>query len=192
MGCACTVITSDSDEHWKSWQLYLYLGTQKPEPGVCSWSCFPVVRPRKSAECAWVLLPLTALLSAGHMGSQTLVVDLGLHCVKTSCCPNNQGLLACLSITAWSLAHSWPKSSGFQPFCCVCEHLSSQTQGLKEEFLWKSLPWIYQECSRDLCVAVHGLLWWEPPAFKEKGVYPACILLCLCLLSFSLFKLLGS
>lgn len=61
----------------------MYLGTQKSESGACSLSCFPVVRHRKSPECAWVLLavikhcPLTALLSAGHVGSQTLVVDLG-------------------------------------------------------------------------------------------------------------------
>lgn len=112
----------------------------------------------------------------------------------TLSCPNNQRLLVYLSSTAWILAHSWvwPKSLGFQPFFFICEHLSSQKQALKEQFLWKSLPQINQECSRDLCVAMHGLLWWDLTAYKDKGIYPVCIFLCLHLLSFPLLKQLGS
>lgn len=82
---------------------------------------------------------------------------------KQAACPNNQRLLDCLSAIALVPSHSW--------FCCPDLngpwgfHFSSAPMNAKMgtegaglvEIL--SAPWKYQELSRDLCAAMHGLLW---------------------------------
>lgn len=142
----------------------MYPGTQKSKSEFWSLSCFPVVRRRKLGEGAWVLLavikhcPLTALLAAGPVSSQILMVELGLSLSqnKLPVLIIRDFWLVC-PLIAWVLAHSWVCCLGsewslrFQPLFC----LFSQKQGLKEQFLWKSLPRKYRECSRDLCVAMH-------------------------------------
>lgn len=174
----------------------MYLGTQKSESGVCSLSCFPVVRHRKSPGCAWVLLalirhcPWQLFSLQGMWAPRPLWYTWHFHCVKTICCPNNQetfGVSVRYSLDVGSFLDLLPWTKFFQPFCCVCKHLSSQKQGLKEQFLLS-----YQEYSRDLCVAMYVFFWWDVIACKDKGVYSVYIFLCLHVLSFPLFKLLGS
>lgn len=92
----------------------MYPGTQKPESGSCSLSCFPVVRPRKiNGRCRSPVSSLQTLStdSTSHCRARRLPNSHGrpwtLIVSKQVACPNNLRLLACLSAIAWVLAHSW-------------------------------------------------------------------------------------